>query len=151
MKPLLFVFLILTCYNAAATTDGIAFTSENSDYDFATTLTRVKSEIASAGFTVFTVIDHADQAAQAGAKLWPTQVIVFGDPKIGTALIQNCAQSVGLDLPMKILIWEDEEGEVWVSYNKWTLLDMRHEFNHCSDLLEQIEDTLADISDAAAG
>jgi uncharacterized protein (DUF302 family) len=75
--------------------------------------------------TIFAVIDHAAGASQAGLALRPTMVLIFGNPRAGTPLMQS-SQTVGLDLPLKILIWEDASGAVWLSYNDPAWLARRH-------------------------
>jgi uncharacterized protein (DUF302 family) len=77
------------------------------------------------GMTVFAVIDQSKEAEQVGLALRPTQLIIFGDPKAGTALM-NASPSLAIDLPLKALIWEDAGGDVRVSYNSPSYLKRRH-------------------------
>jgi uncharacterized protein (DUF302 family) len=89
------------------------------------TAERVKAEIEKRGMSVFTRIDHAAAARAAGMALRPTEVLLFGDPRAGTPLMQ-ADQTIGIDLPLKLLIWEDADGKVWLSYNDPVWLGVRH-------------------------
>jgi uncharacterized protein (DUF302 family) len=80
------------------------------------TMDRLATEIAGRGMTVFARIDHAAGAAQAGLPLRPTELLIFGNAKGGTPLMQS-DQSVGIDLPLKALVWEDAAGKTWLAYN----------------------------------
>jgi uncharacterized protein (DUF302 family) len=81
--------------------------------------------LKSKGITVFARIDHSGEAAKAGLKMRPTQLLIFGNPKAGTPLM-NASPSVAIDLPMKSLVWQDEGGKVWVGYNSPAYMQQRH-------------------------
>ena len=101
------------------------------------------------GLNVFTTVDHAQNAAGAELDLSPTRVVIFGNPRLGTPLMQ-CAQSVAIDLPQKMLIWENEEGQVSVAYNDPHYLSDRHQLNDCgSEVIEQIAGALDNFSTGA--
>jgi uncharacterized protein (DUF302 family) len=89
------------------------------------TMDRLAAEVASRGMQVFARIDHAAGAKSAGMPLRPTEVLIFGNAKGGTPLIQ-AAQTIGLDLPMKILVWQDEAGDTHLTYNDPVWLSRRH-------------------------
>src|ERR1700682_3024709 len=89
------------------------------------TMDRLEAEVKARGMTVFARIDHAAGAAQAGLSLRPTEVLIFGNAKAGTPLMQS-NQSIGIDLPLKMLVWEDANGKVWLSYNEPNWLAKRH-------------------------
>jgi uncharacterized protein (DUF302 family) len=95
------------------------------DFDFETTMARLESNIASRGMAVLARIDHAAAARKAGLSLRPTTVVIFGNAKVGTALMQD-TQSVGLDLPLKVLVWQDQGGTTSLSYNQVSWLAERH-------------------------
>lgn len=80
------------------------------------TIARVEAELAAKGVTVFAKIDHAAGASAAGMTLRLTTLIIFGNARAGTPLMQTC-QRAGIDLPLKALVWEDGDGTVWLSYN----------------------------------
>lgn len=89
------------------------------------TMNRLEATAREKGLTVFAQIDHAAGAAAAGLALRPTEVIVFGNAKSGTPLMQS-TQTVGIDLPLKVLVWQDEEGRTWLSYNDPDWFSQRH-------------------------
>ena len=89
------------------------------------TLNRLKRTLQAKGVTVFALVDHSDEAEKVGLKMRPTKLVIFGNPKAGTPLML-AAPSIAIDLPLKILIWEDGEGKVWVSFNSPAYLQERH-------------------------
>ena len=89
------------------------------------TLDQLESEVKARGIAVFARIDHAAGAAQAGLALRPTEVLIFGNAIAGTPLMQT-AQTIGIDLPLKVLAWEDASGRVWLTYNDPGWLALRH-------------------------
>lgn len=99
--------------------------SIGSRHSVAETAARIIASLQSKGITVFAVIDQSREAAKVGLTLRPTQLIIFGDPKTGTALM-NASPSLAIDLPLKALIWEAGGGKVQVSYNSPGYLQRRH-------------------------
>ena len=89
------------------------------------TMKRVEAEVKAKGLTVFAHVDHAAGAAAVGMNLRPTDLIIFGNAKGGTPLMQQ-AQSVGIDLPLKVLVWQDETGTTWLGYNDPAYFARRH-------------------------
>jgi uncharacterized protein (DUF302 family) len=87
---------------------------------------RLKQILAEKGVTLFALVDHSGEAAKVGMKMPPTKLLIFGSPKAGTPIMQ-AAPSIAIDLPLKILIWEDSDGKVWVSYNSAEYLQERHD------------------------
>jgi uncharacterized protein (DUF302 family) len=102
---------------------GIIDTPSNHSVD--ETVEKLKGILQAKGVTLFALVDHSGEAEKVGLKMRPTKVVIFGSPKAGTPLML-AAPSVAIDLPLKILIWEDREGKVWVSYNSLTYLQERH-------------------------
>jgi uncharacterized protein (DUF302 family) len=89
------------------------------------TVERLKAILQVKGVTLFVVVDHSGEAAKVGMSMRPTKLLIFGSPKAGTPLMV-AAPSVAIDLPLKILVWQDGEGQVWVSYNSVQYLNDRH-------------------------
>ena len=89
------------------------------------TLDRLFAALTERKLTIFSRIDHAAGAASVGLSLRPTEVVIFGNPKGGTALMQD-RQSSGIDLPLKALVWEDAEGKAWLTYNDPAWVAKRH-------------------------
>ena len=108
---------------SAASVDGLL--TRAASQGPAETLTRLRSEIAARSLTIFAEIDHAAAAAAVGLTLRPLFLLIFGAAKGGTPLMQAAA-TAGIDLPLKILVWQDEAGETLVSYNDPTWLAKRH-------------------------
>ncbi len=108
--------LVLLWFFANPTHADTGLVNVASPHDVDTTADRFVAAVEQAGLKVFSRIDHAAGAAQVGETLRPTQLIIFGSPKVGTALM-NADQRVGIDLPLKALVWQDAENKVWVSYN----------------------------------
>ena len=89
------------------------------------TVEKLKEMLRDKGITLFALIDHSGEAEKVGIKMRPTKLLIFGSPKAGTPLML-AAPSTAIDLPLKILIWEDAQGKVWVSYNSAAYLQERH-------------------------
>ena len=89
------------------------------------TVERLKGILQAKGVTLFALVDHSGEAAKAGIKMRPTKLLIFGSPKAGTPLML-AAPRIAIDLPLKILIWEDAQGKVWVTYNSPVYLQERH-------------------------
>jgi uncharacterized protein (DUF302 family) len=89
------------------------------------TMDRLEAALRTSGVTIFARIDHAAGAAEAGESLRPTELLIFGNPKGGTPLMQ-AEQTIGIDLPLKALVWQDDAGRVWLSYNEPAWLAKRH-------------------------
>ena len=110
------------------------------------TLDRLTAAIISAGMLVFARINHAGNAEEVGLELRPTELLIFGHPKGGTPLMQD-KQTAGIDLPVKALAWEDEEGRVWLTYNEAAWLATRHALGASSkNAIEAIEAGLATLA-----
>jgi len=99
------------------------------------TVEKLKGVLRDKGITLFALIDHSGEAEKVGIKMRPTKLLIFGSPKSGTPLML-AAPSSAIDLPLKILIWEDAQGKVWVSYNSPAYLQERH--NLAQQLLPNI-------------
>jgi len=127
VRVLVSVSLILAACSSYAA-DGLI--SVKSPYGAKETMDRFEQGVKHKGLTVFARVDHAAGAAKIGKPLRPTEVLIFGNPQGGTPFME-CAQSVGIDLPLKALVWEDENAQVWVGYNDPVFLAQRHEVPDC--------------------
>jgi uncharacterized protein (DUF302 family) len=92
-------------------------------------MNKLEAEVKAKGMTVFARIDHAAGAKAAGLSLRPTELLIFGDAKAGTPLMQ-AGQTIGIDLPLKALVWQDHAGSTWLSYNDLSWLVKRHDLGH---------------------
>jgi uncharacterized protein (DUF302 family) len=96
-----------------------------SSWSVGETIDRLQTVVTGVGLLVFARIDHAGNAARAGMELRPTELLIFGNPRGGTPLMQD-RQTSGIDLPVKALAWQDAKGKVWLTYNDATWLADRH-------------------------
>ncbi|HEV2265304.1 MAG TPA: DUF302 domain-containing protein [Stellaceae bacterium] len=99
--------------------------SVQSNVSASTTLDRLLAALAARKLTVFARVDHAAGAASVGLKLRPTELVIFGNPQGGTALMQD-RQTAGIDLPLKALVWEAADGTAWLAYNDPAWIAQRH-------------------------
>lgn len=122
--------------------------SIRSRYSVPETLNRLEEVLREQGQTVFCRIDHDGEAAKVGLKMQPAKVLIFGNPKGGTALMV-AAPTVAIDLPLKALAWQDADGQVWLSYNDPEYLQQRHAIP--SELVQNIAGVRMLIEAAAQG
>jgi uncharacterized protein (DUF302 family) len=108
---------------ASNTENGIVSIPSNHSVD--QTLEKVQEILRAKGVKLFALIDHSGEAEKAGLQMRPTKLLIFGNPQAGTPLMLASPTSA-IDLPLKILVWEDSSGKVWVSYNSAAYLQARH-------------------------
>jgi len=118
-----------------------------SAHDPKATMDRLEDFAKQRGLTIFARINHAANAAQVGRTLRPTELLIFGNPQGGTALMA-CAQTSGIDLPLKALVWEDASGKVWLSYNDPAYLAQRHDAAACP-VVENLRKAVAGTAEQA--
>ena len=111
---------------------------------------RLEAEIRTKELTIFARIDHAAGAAEVGLQLAPTNLIIFGNARGGTPLMQS-AQTVGIDLPLKILVWQDAANNTWLSYNEPRWIAQRHGVAGVESTIDKMADLLAAIAREASG
>lgn len=114
------------------------------------TMDRVEAIARERGLTIFARVDHAAGAASVGQSLRPTELIVFGNARGGTPLME-CAQTMGIDLPLKILVWQDGSGQVWLGYNDPSHLARRHGVTQCGNAVEALSRAVVGIAQSAVG
>jgi uncharacterized protein (DUF302 family) len=114
---------------------GKGIVSKSSSHSVEQTVEKLKTILQSKGVALFALIDHSGEAEKVGMKMRPTKLLIFGSPKAGTPLML-ASPSIAIDLPLKILVWEDGQGKVWVSYNRPEYLKERHDLPQ--DLLQNI-------------
>ena len=121
----------------------------DSNYGVSETADRLEHILKAKGMTVFNRINHAKSAMAIGVDLRATELIIFGNPKIGSPLMK-CQQTVGIDLPQKALIWEDADGKVHITYNNPEYLQKRHNIIGCDEVLGKVTKALKGMTQAAA-
>jgi len=124
--------------------------NRSSIYDVKVTADRLEEILKEKGMNVFARINHAAGARTIDEELRPTELIIFGNPALGTPLMQS-SQSAAIDLPMKLLVWLDDSGKVWITYNDPKYLVERHGIEGCDELISKIEDGLSGVAEASAG
>lgn len=148
MLPLRFlvplVLLLLPVGSHAA--EGLV--SLKSPHSVKETIDRMESAARSRKLNIFLRLDHAAGAAKVGKMLRPTELLIFGNPQGGTPLME-CAQTAGIDLPLKVLAWEDATGQVWVSYNDPKFLADRHGGKECGPVVENLRKALGGLVTSA--
>jgi uncharacterized protein (DUF302 family) len=128
----------------AAAADGLV--AVKSPHNAKATMDKLEALVKERGLNVFARIDHAAGAAKIGKSLRPTELLIFGNPQGGTPFME-CAQSVGIDLPLKALVWEDASAQVWLGYNDPAFLAKRHAAASCP-VVENLRKALAGIAEA---
>lgn len=134
--------VIFAASSVVSAADGLI--TIKSDHSQAETLKRLEQSLKAKGMTVFARIDHTAGARKVDMALRPTVVMIFGNPKGGTPFMQ-CAQTVGIDLPLKALVWKDASGQVWFSYNDPAYLAARHKVPECP-VIEKLSKVLEGVA-----
>lgn len=129
--------------------DGIpGLTTMPSSFEHEETIERLEREILARGLTIFTQIDHSDGAREEGLELRPSNLIIFGNAKSGTPLMQQAPTSA-IDLPLKVLVWEDALGQTWLSYNEPAWIAGRHDASDSQSTVNKMSEALAMIARGA--
>lgn len=136
---------------ALAATSAVAdddIVRKTSPHDVATTVDRLEAAFEGTDIKVLARVDHAEAAAGAGMELRPTTLLIFGNPELGTPLMQE-SQAIGLDLPMRVLVYEDEAGDVHVLYHEPEELADEHDIDEDHEVVEGMEEGLDKLTDGA--
>jgi len=148
MRNIILIFILGGLFTTSTlATEGMV--DVKSAHSVAVTADRLESILGSKGMTVFVRINHAAGAKKAGMTLPPTEQIIFGNPKIGTPLML-CSRSIAIDLPQKALIWQDNAGDTWISYNDPQYLKLRHNTQGCDEVLKKVAGALGKFANKAA-
>lgn len=145
--PFAMLLLVLCAVPPASAGEGLVIVK--SSYGAKETADRVERLVKERGMTLFDRIDHAEGARKIGMELRPTEVLIFGNPKGGTPLMQ-CEQSVGIDLPLKMLVWKDEAGVVRVGYSNPESLKDRYGIKGCDEVLRKMKGALETLASDAS-
>jgi uncharacterized protein (DUF302 family) len=127
-----FVLIAVMCLLEVQAMAADGLVTLRSNYAPKETMNRLETEVKAKGLTVFARIDHSAGAAEVGLSLRPTELLIFGNAKGGTPLMQS-VQTIGIDLPLKALVWQDASGSTWLSYNDPNWLAKRHELGNQAD------------------
>lgn len=137
--------LMLSVHGAIASDDLLVKKSAHSG---SATLDKLTKVLESKGITIFARIDHAAGAKKAGLTLRPTELLIFGNPKLGTPLMQS-NQKIGLDLPLKALVWKDGNGDVWLGYTSPDALKSRYGIGDRDPVFKKMTAALDKLTSAA--
>jgi uncharacterized protein (DUF302 family) len=140
---------ILASLFTASVAAGEGMITVKSAHSVSATADRLETILGAKGMTVFARIDHAAGAKKAGKTLLPTELVVFGNPKVGTPLML-CGRSIAIDLPQKALIWQDADGATWIAYNDPQYLKQRHSTEGCDAVFEKVSMVLGKFVNKAA-
>jgi uncharacterized protein (DUF302 family) len=146
MKKLLIAIFLLS-FSSLSYADGII--SKTSAHSVKDTLDKLETIVTSKGFTVVARVNHAKAAEKSGQSLGPTEVLIFGNPKVGTALMKS-NPAIGLDLPIKVIAWEDDKGVVTIAYNDPAWMVSRYGINDRDEVVKKMTGALKKFTDAAA-
>ena len=137
------LFYLINSQVFAEQSDGIV--RIKSVHSVSMTVDKLESALKSKGMTIFKRVSHSGGAAKVGLELRPTELMIFGNPRVGTPLMQ-CQQLAALDLPQKALVYEDQDGQVWFAYNDPKYIADRHNISGCDDVVNKISRALNNFS-----
>ena len=146
IHSIIFLFMIILTTDLFAQEGMITI---ESDYSVEETASRLENILQENGITIFEIVDHWQGATNVGLKLRPTKLIIFGNPKLGTPIMQ-CSRTAAIDLPQKMLIWEKTDGETYIGYNSQEYLKRRHSITGCDETLKKIGNALQKFVNRAA-
>ena len=147
VKRILISLVIMFLFSSIVLAES-GLVSVRSNHSVRETGTRLESILTEKGMRIVARINHAAGAASVDLKLRTTELLIFGNPKVGTPLMQ-CGQTVAIDLPQKMLIWEDESGTVWLTYNDPEYLAERRNLQGCEENIRKVAGALANFAKAA--
>ena len=145
------IFIIVTIFLFGFTPLAMAGETliiKPSPHDVATTIDRLAAVMKKKGVTVFARVNHAAGAKSIGKELRPTQLLIFGNPKLGTPMMQS-DQKIGLALPLKALAWQDANGKVWLGYTKPTVIAQRFSISNRAEVVKKMTGALNKLTNAA--
>ena len=151
------MLLSLTQTSCAMNSYGRAFMGNSaegminieSQFSVAETAKRLENIFNKKGVTIFNRVKHSVAAENIGVSLRSTELFIFGNPKLGSPLMK-CQQTIAIDLPQKALIWQDENGKIWISYNDINYIAKRHDVEGCEPIITKIGKVLGKLTQAAA-
>jgi uncharacterized protein (DUF302 family) len=144
---ILFISLNLVV-NAANATDVNGIINIKSAHSVTETINKLESVLTKKGMTIFKRVNHTAGAEKVGMQLRPTELLIFGNPKVGTPLML-CSQTAALDLPQKALSYEDKNGQVWLAYNDPKYMAKRHYTKDCDAAVQKVTKALAKFTKIA--
>ena len=142
--------VILICFASASVAGDNGLINKKSNYSVKETIDRLEDVLKKKGITVALRWSHSDKGNAVGIPLRPTELLIFGNPKLGTNMFTS-KQTSGIDLPMKALAWEDEKGQVWLTYNDPNYITKRHGITDRGEVAKKMTGALDKFTSAATG
>lgn len=146
IKKLILTCALLPLSISAFASDGII--NVESRHTVEQTANKLEKVLLTKGMKIFQRVKHSDGAKTVGININPTELIIFGNPKVGAPLMK-CAPTVAIDLPQKAVIWQDSKNRVWISYNDPAYLKQRHNIQGCDKVLAKVSGALSKLTGAA--
>lgn len=144
----LYIGLMIMMGLVAASAVNAGMISKKSPHSVAATMDKLEATLKEKGVWVVARVNHAEAGKKVGMPMRDTELIIFGNPKLGTPLMIN-QQSTAIDLPMKILVWKDDKGQVWVGYNDPHDLIKIHGLSGQDEIIKKMQGALESFSNAA--
>ncbi|MEJ2180809.1 MAG: DUF302 domain-containing protein [Gammaproteobacteria bacterium] len=142
--------VILFCFTTASLAGDNGMITKKSNYSAKETIDRLEDVLKKKGITIALRWSHSDKANNVDIPLRPTVLLIFGNPKLGSNFFTS-KQTSGIDLPMKALAWEDEKGQVWLTYNDPSYIAKRHGITNRDEVVKKMTGALDKFSSAATG
>ncbi|MGD8559583.1 MAG: DUF302 domain-containing protein [Gammaproteobacteria bacterium] len=142
--------VLLVSFVSVAWAGDNGMISKKSNYSVKETLDRLEDVLKKKGITIAVRWSHSENGKKAGIPIRPTELLIFGNPKLGTHFFTS-NQTAGIDLPMKALAWKDEKGQVWLTYNDPAYIAKRHGINDRDDIIKKMSGALDKLSSVATG
>lgn len=142
------ILALVTLFSSSMVLAQEGLETVESPYDVETTIDRLTAALESKGMTIFYRVNHGSNAEKNGLALNPAEVLIFGNPQLGTPLM-TCAPTVAIDLPQKMLAWQDAAGQTHLGWNDPFWLQSRHGIDGCDEVLQKISVALANFAKAA--
>jgi uncharacterized protein (DUF302 family) len=149
MKSIWIVLFTSLLFAASANAGENGLITKKSAHSAKVTIDRLENILKEKGITVALRWSHSDRAKSVGIELRPTELIIFGNPKLGSHMFTS-KQTAGIDLPMKALAWEDENGQTWLSYNDPAWFAARHGISDRPEIVKKMTGALKKFTDKAA-
>ncbi|MFK5914634.1 MAG: DUF302 domain-containing protein [Woeseiaceae bacterium] len=150
MKKMLIILGLIAFLPTVSFASENGMISKKSHYSVKVTLDRLENIVKKKGFKIATRWSHDKGAKGAGIALRPTELLIFGNPKVGSHFFTS-NQTAGIDLPMKALAWKDEKGQVWLTYNDPTYIANRHGINNRAKIVNKMTGALNKFTNFATG
>ena len=150
MKHLIILMSLAVLMPSMSVASENGMVSKKSHYSVKVTLDKLENVLRKKGITIVTRWSHHAGAKKAGIPLRPTELLIFGNPKLGSHFFTS-NQTAGIDLPMKALAWKDKKGQVWLTYNDPTYIANRHGINNRPKIVKKMTGALNKLTNVATG